>query len=265
MTDLSNQNQNLSTRNLDVKFLVHIACEIVVIGGITVFFYKKISNLQKEIDELKNTINEYKKSECKCLHSDTNTERYVKKDELEKFGQHTQSHINRLYQLFQQVIPRIQVLENEEKEQKLVKNTEENLDKELSNELKELEKTEETKEESEKLEKLEKDILDNNNETNVNCNTNNNDKIIKGKLNDNFIDNNMTGKQEEKQETVEETITEEMIEETMIEEKTIEEIANKDKEQNTDIKEKQVEQESNQLEFISPKPQRKRGKKSKNV
>lgn len=78
--------------------IAHVAGEIVIIGGISFYFSKKITALQNENEELKKRIESLEKGESGG--GGLNPEQL---DEFLKFQKQTTSHINNLYSVLKQI------------------------------------------------------------------------------------------------------------------------------------------------------------------
>jgi hypothetical protein len=74
--------------------MAHVATEIIVIGGISFFFHKKISQLNQKIQELEKKIDEKHESTSSCQHDP---------QKFEEFRQQTTGHINNIYSLLQKL------------------------------------------------------------------------------------------------------------------------------------------------------------------
>ncbi len=70
--------------------IAHIASEVIIIGGISFFFHKKIADLKTKISELETKIVELEKN---------NSNDSMPKEEFIKFQQYISQHINNLYEI----------------------------------------------------------------------------------------------------------------------------------------------------------------------
>ena len=74
--------------------MAHVTTEIIVIGAISFFFHKKISNLNQKIEELEKKIAEKHESNSPQQHDPR---------KFEEFRQQTTGHINNIYSLIRQL------------------------------------------------------------------------------------------------------------------------------------------------------------------
>ena len=144
---------NISTGNFMGKgFFIHIACEVVIIGGISIYFYNKMNKLESNFEELKKSIKSGRGI------SEIDEDMFVKSNRYDVFEKHTQTHMSQIFGILKQFSSRIQSMETTLQEYQNHKDTqmeqssscnlhqkdEESLDVELDSELKELENKNET-------------------------------------------------------------------------------------------------------------------------
>lgn len=94
------------------ELLMHITCEIIIITSIFIYFYKKISNLQVQLETSKNL--------CSPNSFFAQDENLVKKEKFDVFEKNVQTHIQHVYQVVQQQRQYIHSLEKNLKETNLL-------------------------------------------------------------------------------------------------------------------------------------------------
>lgn len=82
--------------------MAHITTEVIVIGGISFFFHKKISELNTKVSELEKKIETFEKLE-KREGSSHSEDRFVTTEQFTHFQQQTTQHINNLYTVIRQI------------------------------------------------------------------------------------------------------------------------------------------------------------------
>lgn len=108
--------------------IAHIATEVVVIGGISFFFHKRIVELNTKIAELEKKLE--KAEGCKCTSSEGGSTG-------EAFQQQTTQHINNIYSIIRQITNNINESPQQEHEPSRVKpKTKESLARDSQKEMK---------------------------------------------------------------------------------------------------------------------------------
>jgi hypothetical protein len=96
---------------IDKTLIIHVACEVIVIGGIAIYFYKKTNDLKSEIEELKKSIELLKNSQNFSHNEKFGNAGYLSKIQFDEYSSQINEHFNRIYGVLNQIVPKMQNIE----------------------------------------------------------------------------------------------------------------------------------------------------------